>query len=58
MWWTGRGPSGASLVSECGRGGWVLERCGGMWEGIVSEYAGDVAGQWEAWWQNGRLRPW
>ena len=22
---------GASLVSECGRGGWVLERCGGMW---------------------------
>ena len=18
----------------------------------------DVAGQWEAWWQNGRLRPW
>ena len=31
MWRTGRGLSGASLVSECGRGGWVLERCGGMW---------------------------
>ena len=33
------GPSRASLVSECGRGGWVLERCGGMWGSIVSEYA-------------------
>ena len=31
MWRTGKGPSRASLVSECGRGGWVLERCGWMW---------------------------
>ena len=56
MWRTGRGPSHASLVSECERGGcWRgAEGCGGS---NVSEYAAGCAGQWEAWLQNGRLRP-
>ena len=40
MWRTGRGPSRASLVSECGRGGWVLVKCVWMWGSIVSENAG------------------
>ena len=25
---------------------------------LFQKMLGDVAGQWEAWWQNGRLRPW
>ena len=25
---------------------------------LFQNMMGDVAGQWEAWWQNGRLRPW
>ena len=41
----GRGPSRASLVSECGRGGWVLERCGGMWGQARSVRGGGPGGR-------------
>ena len=59
MWRTGRGPSRA-VFGERMRAGWVGAGDVRMDVGdrLFQKMLGDVAGQWEAWWQNGRLRPW
>ena len=59
MWRTGRGPSRASLVSECAGGVGAGEMRRDVGDRLFQNMLRDVAaGQWEAWWQNGRLRPW